>query len=98
MTTDDFENETLNRTKPAFKEEATRRIIFNLTVYHIPESEGQLFDSLYTQLNKAIEDKDLYLLRDTLKALQPYKIKIEAKPKYRQTEIVDQKTGKVIHG
>lgn len=91
------QNETFNRTKAPFKDEANRVITFNFARYHIPAEEGSRFDILYNKLANAVAESDKYELDSAIEELEPYRLNSFVRKSLRQSEIVDALTKKVIH-
>jgi hypothetical protein len=89
-------NDTWNRTKAPFKDDNLRNIIFAHTKYHVPQSEGSAYLSLYNALATAVANEDGRALNTALANLEPYRIGTATSSAYRQTELVDIKTGKVV--
>lgn len=82
-----IENETYNRTKPPYKDEANNVITFAFTRYHVPNTGT--FNTLYTRLATAVSEKDSYKLQDVLSDLAEYKIGTRVNASTKQSEVVD---------
>ena len=87
---------THNVTKNAFLNRTARMITFNFTHYYVPPAQGDLLDLLYQSLNRAIDNQDMDALGLALQALEPYKTSTKVDRKFRQTRIVNSKTGEPI--
>jgi len=92
---------TYNRTKAPTKNDSARTILFNFVTYHIPEADGNVFESLFNQLYGAVtasdSAKDFGVLTSALEALEPYKVRVRVRPQDRQSEIYDPFDEKAIN-
>lgn len=92
---------TYNRTKPPTKNDSQRTILFNFVTYHIPAAEGNLFTTLFNNLEAAVtksdSEKSFADLGAALEALEPYKVRVHVRPQDRQSEIYDPFDDKVLN-
>lgn len=78
-------NDTYNFIKPPILDNDKKVIIFAFSHFLIEDDKKRA--ALYRDLSNSITDKDFLRMNSTLCDLEPFRMRTEVKPQYKQTEL-----------